>query len=347
MKKIRVGIVGGTGYTGVELIRLLSQHPAVDLKCVTSRSERGQRIDQWFPNLHGTCDLSFTDVDLGELSRCDMVFFATPHAVAMHAIPALLDQGVRVIDLSADFRLRDPVQWQQWYGEAHACPEILSEAVYGLPEINRAAIKQAQLVANPGCYPTAIQLGFLPILQQPWADLNYLIADAKSGVSGAGRVAKMPYAFCEATENFQAYAVSGHRHWPEISQGLNTAAGKKVQLTFVPHLVPMVRGILATLYVPLLEDIAPAALQKLYEEYYAEENFTQVLPWGSHPQTRTVRGGNVCQIALHRPAQSNQLIIVSVIDNLVKGASGQAVQNMNIMLGLSETMGLDTLSCFP
>ncbi len=347
MSKIRVGIVGGTGYTGVELIRLLLQHPKVDLKYVTSRSEKGQRIDQWFPNLRGFCDLSFTDIDVAELACCDMVFFATPHGVAMHTIPALLDKGVRVIDLSADFRLRDAQQWQHWYGEPHACPELLTEAVYGLPEVNRKAVEFAQLVANPGCYPTAIQLGFLPILQQSWANLQHLIADAKSGVSGAGRVAKMPYTLCEAAENFQAYAVSGHRHWPEISQGLHQAANRDLNITFVPHLVPMVRGILATLYVPLLENVAADAIQDLYEQRYAQHPFVDVLPWGSHPQTRSVRGSNICQLALHRPAHSNQLVIISVIDNLVKGAAGQAVQNMNIMLGFAEKMGLDVLSCFP
>lgn len=342
----KVGIVGGTGYTGVELLRLLAAHPEVELSVITSRSEAGTRVDEMFPSLRGHVDLSFCEPDQSALADCDLVFFATPNGVAMQSVPALLEAGVKVIDLAADFRLQDVEEWAQWYGQPHACPEILAEAVYGLPEINREAIKSARLVANPGCYPTAVQLGLLPLISQGLVDTSRLIADCKSGVSGAGRQAKVDYLLCETSESFKAYGVSGHRHWPEIRQGLTLAAGKEVGLTFVPHLTPMLRGIHATLYGSLTVETA-VDLQALYEQHYADEPFVDVLPPGSHPETRSVKGANTCRLAVHRPQDGDTVVVLSVIDNLVKGAAGQAVQNMNILFGVPETTGLDAIALVP
>ena len=342
---IKVGVVGGTGYTGVELLRLLAAHPESELTVITSRSEAGRPVADLFPNLRGSLELAFSVPDIGQLSACDLVFFATPNGTAMTMVPQLLEAGVRVIDLAADFRLREADAWQQWYGMAHACPEYLQQAVYGLPEVNRAAVAQARLVANPGCYPTAVQLGFLPLLEEGLVESGQLIADAKSGVSGAGRKATTGAMLCEASENFKAYAVPGHRHLPEIRQGLELATGKPVGLTFVPHLTPMIRGIHATLYAQLLD--ADRDLQALFEARYSDEPFVDVLPAGSHPETRTVRGANLCRIAIHRPQQGNTVVVLAVIDNLVNGAAGQALQNMNIMFGLKEETGLSIISLLP
>jgi N-acetyl-gamma-glutamyl-phosphate reductase len=342
---IKVGIVGGTGYTGVELLRLLAQHPMVELKAVTSRTEAGMLVSQMYPNLRGRVDLPFSEPTLESLGACDVVFFATPNGVAMKQVPELLAQGVKVIDLAADFRLKDPAEWQQWYGMPHTSPDLLAEAVYGLPEVNREAIKTARLVANPGCYPTAVQLGFLPLLKAGLIDSQSLIADAKSGVSGAGRKAEVATLLCEAGDSFKAYGVAGHRHLPEIKQGLATMSGASVGLTFVPHLLPMIRGIHATLYARLSADVSD--IQALYEQTYQNEAFVDVLPAGSHPETRSVRGANMCRMAVHRPQGGNTVVILSVIDNLVKGAAGQAVQNMNIMCGLPETTGLNHIALLP
>ena len=342
---IKVGVVGGTGYTGVELLRLLVTHPESELAVITSRSEAGKPVADLFPNLRGSLDLAFSAPDIGQLSACDLVFFATPNGTAMGMVPQLLEAGVRVIDLAADFRLRQADQWEHWYGMPHACPQLLEQAVYGLPEINRAAIAQAQLVANPGCYPTAVQLGFLPLIEAGLIKADHLIADAKSGVSGAGRKAATGALLCEASENFKAYGVSGHRHLPEILQGLEFAAGQPVGLTFVPHLTPMIRGIHATLYAQL-RDI-DHDLQALFEARYHDEPFVDVLPAGAHPETRSVRGANHCRIAVHRPQQGNTVVVLAVIDNLVKGAAGQAVQNMNVMFGYHEGAGLTGIALLP
>ena len=342
---IKVGIIGGTGYTGVELLRLLSQHPHVQLRTITSRAEAGKPVAALFPSLRGYLDLAFSDADTNELARCDVVFAATPNGVAMQQAPALLQAGVRLIDLAADFRLKDPALWNKWYGMPHACPELLAQAVYGLPEIHRERIRGARLVANPGCYPTAVQLGFLPLLEQGVVDLDHLIADAKSGVSGAGRKAEVHTLLAEAADSFKAYAVGGHRHWPEIRQGLEAVARQSIGLTFVPHLTPMIRGIHATLYAKLTD--ASVDLQRLYEQRYADEPFVDVLPAGSHPETRSVRGANTCRLAVHRPGNGDTVVVLSVIDNLVKGAAGQAVQNMNLMFGLDETAGLGQAPLLP
>jgi N-acetyl-gamma-glutamyl-phosphate reductase len=344
MDKIKVGIVGGTGYTGVELLRLLAIHPNVELSVITSRGEAGMPVADMFPSLRGYVNLQFSDPAQVDLSCCDLVFFATPNGIAMQQARALIAQGVRVIDLAADFRIKDIPTWEKWYGMTHACPELVSEAVYGLPEINRAAITQAKLVANPGCYPTAVQLGFMPLLESSVIDPTYLIADAKSGVSGAGRKAEVHALLAEAGDNFKAYGVGGHRHLPEISQGLTAMAHSQVGLTFTPHLLPMIRGIHATLYAKLTKLVD---LQQLFEDRYANEHFVDVLPKGSHPETRSVRGSNQCRIAVHQPQGGDTVVILSVIDNLVKGAAGQAVQNMNIMFGLPETTGLNVVPLMP
>ncbi len=343
---IKVGIVGGTGYTGVELLRLLARHPECEVAAITSRAEAGKSVAELFPNLRGHFDLIFQVPDEAGLGRCDLVFFATPNGVAMGQASALLAAGVRVIDLAADFRLRDQAVWEHWYGMEHASPQLLGEAVYGLPEIHRQAVKQARLVANPGCYPTAVALGFLPLVEQGLVELDYLIADTKSGVSGAGRKASVAQLMGETGESFKAYAIPGHRHQPEIRQTLRSAAGQDVALTFVPHLVPMIRGIEATLYARLKPGVS-ADLQALYEARYRAEPFVDVMPVGSHPETRSVRGANHCRIAVHRPLDGEVVVVSSVIDNLVKGAAGQAIQNMNLMFDLPETCGLEQVALLP
>ncbi len=344
-KRLRVGIVGATGYTGVELLRLLVQHGGVDIAVITSRSEEGMPVAEMFPSLRGLVDLAFTVPDEGVLGECDVVFFATPNGTAMNMARGLLERGARIIDLAADFRLKSAVLWEKWYGMPHACPELLEEAVYGLPEVNRERIRGAKLLANPGCYPTSVQLGLLPLIESGLADRGSLVADCKSGVSGAGRKAAVGFLYSEATDSFKAYGVGGHRHLPEIKQGLTAVCGETVDLTFVPHLTPMIRGIHATLYARV--SALDVDLQALYEKRYANEPFVDVLPVGNHPETRTVRGSNMCRIAVHRPQGGATVVVLSVIDNLVKGAAGQAVQNMNIMFGFDENRGLAQPALFP
>ncbi len=343
---ISVGLVGGTGYTGVELLRLLARHPQVKLRVVTSRGQEGTAVAAMFPSLRGVVEMSFTAPDPTALAECDVVFFATPNGTAMQQVPELLAAGVKVIDLAADFRLRDVLQWEQWYAQPHACPDMLNEAVYGLPELNRESIANARLVANPGCYPTAVILGLLPLLETGCVDPRNLIADAKSGVSGAGRKASLAHAMGEIGESFKAYAMSGHRHWPEIRQTLTQVANTDVGLTFVPHLVPMIRGIEVTLYARWGSGPRPD-LNVLYTSRYAHEPFVDVLPDGVAAETRFVRGSNRMQIALATPPETETVVISGVIDNLVKGAAGQAVQNLNLMFGLAETMGLTDIALSP
>jgi len=343
---IKVGIVGGTGYTGVELLRILANHPQVRVEVITSRSEDGMQVSEMFPNLRGHYDLAFSVPDVECLSQCDVVFFATPHGVAMGMAPELIERGVRVIDLGADFRIRDVALWEQWYKLKHTCPDLVAEAVYGLPEINREQIRDARLIACAGCYPTAVQLGYLPLLEKGLVDQRRLVADCKSGASGAGRGASVGTLLCEASESVKAYGVAGHRHLPEIRQGLALAAGRPVGLTFVPHLMPMIRGIHATLY-SVLKDPAGHDLQALYEERFANEPFVDVMPAGSHPETRSVKGSNMCRISIHRPQDDDIVVVLSVIDNLVKGASGQAVQVMNIMFDRPENEGLQQVAMLP
>ncbi|RZA00809.1 MAG: N-acetyl-gamma-glutamyl-phosphate reductase [Moraxellaceae bacterium] len=349
---ISVGIVGGTGYTGVELVRILLRHPHVQIKALTSRTEAGARVDAMFPSLRGLTDLEFTNVDQETLHGCDVVFFATPHGVAMKQARELVDAGVKIIDLAADFRLKNTQEFEKWYSMPHTCPDLLEESVYGLPEINRELIKGARIVGNPGCYPTTVQLGLLPLLKSDTALVNFdtLIIDAKSGVSGAGRKAETSLLFSESSDNFKAYAVKGHRHHPEIVQGLSAINGQHNwfdQMIFVPHLVPMIRGMFSTMYLKLTEQGKQTDLQALFEQTFANEPFVDVMPTDSLPETRSVRGSNQLRIALYRPNDGDTLVILVTQDNLVKGASGQAVQNMNLMFGLPETTGLEMVPLLP
>jgi len=343
---IKVGIVGGTGYTGVELLRLLATHPDVEVAAITSRGEKGRPVADLYPNLRGHIDLCFTDPNPEDLIHCDAVFFATPHGVAHAMAPAFIDKGIKVIDLSADFRIKDIPLWEKWYKQPHGCPELVAEAVYGLPEVNRELIKDARLIACAGCYPTSVQLGFMPLLENGLVNAGDLIANSASGSSGAGRQANVDNLLSEVSDSFKAYGVAGHRHLPEIVQGLNEMSDDEVGLTFVPHLLPIVRGIHSTLYATLIDDTG-VDLQALYELRYKDEPFVDVLPAGMLPQTRSVRGSNTCRIAVVRPVDSNKVVVLSVIDNLTKGASGQAIQCMNIMFGLQEVAGLSAPALLP
>ncbi|GAB0154003.1 MULTISPECIES: N-acetyl-gamma-glutamyl-phosphate reductase [Marinobacterium] len=343
---VKVGIVGGTGYTGVELLRLLANHPQARVEVITSRSEEGIPVADMYPNLRGHHDITFTVPDVDRLAACDVVFFATPHGVAMSMAPELVERGVRVIDLGADFRIKDIELWEKWYNLKHTCPDLVAKAVYGLPELNRDQIKGAELIGCAGCYPTAVQLGYLPLLESKLVDHRRLIADCKSGASGAGRGASVGTLLCEASESVKAYGVPGHRHLPEIRQGLSGIAERPVGLTFSPHLMPMIRGIHATLYSVLKDPVGPD-LQALFEERYRNEPFVDVMPAGSHPETRSVKGSNMCRISVHQPQGEDVVVVLSVIDNLVKGASGQAVQIMNLMFDLPERSGLEQVALMP
>lgn len=348
---VSVGIVGGTGYTGVELLRLLLRHPQVTVRVLTSRTEAGKRVADMFPSLRGHTDLEFSDLNLDLLKQCDVVFFATPHGVAMQHAKELVAAQTKVIDLAADFRLQNLEQFEKWYGLQHSCPDILQNSAYGLTELNREKIKKASVIGNPGCYPTTVQLGLAPLLksEQNLVNPSSIIIDAKSGVSGAGRKASMGMIYSENADNFKAYGVSGHRHHPEIVEALENISGQKGvfdHIVFVPHLVPMIRGMLSTIYLDLTEEGANTDIQALYEQFYADEKFVDVMPPNSSPETRSVRGANELRIALYKP-QPNKLIVLSVQDNLVKGAAGQAVQNMNLMFDFAEDAGLTGIGLLP
>jgi N-acetyl-gamma-glutamyl-phosphate reductase len=328
------------------LLRLLANHPQARVEVITSRSEEGIPVADMYPNLRGHHDITFTVPDVDRLAACDVVFFATPHGVAMSMAPELVERGVRVIDLGADFRIKDIELWEKWYNLKHTCPDLVAKAVYGLPELNRDQIKGAELIGCAGCYPTAVQLGYLPLLESKLVDHRRLIADCKSGASGAGRGASVGTLLCEASESVKAYGVPGHRHLPEIRQGLSGIAERPVGLTFSPHLMPMIRGIHATLYSVLKDPVGPD-LQALFEERYRNEPFVDVMPAGSHPETRSVKGSNMCRISVHQPQGEDVVVVLSVIDNLVKGASGQAVQIMNLMFDLPERSGLEQVALMP
>ena len=347
-KQIKVGIVGGTGYTGVELLRMLSQHPNVALTAITSRKEDGMPVAEMFPNLRGHVSLAFSTPEKAPLTGCDVVFFATPHGVAMAQANELLAAGVKIIDLAADFRLQDTKVFEQWYKMPHACPEVLAQSVYGLVEVNRSRIAAAKVIGNPGCYPTTVLLGLAPLLGgAPLIDLNDIVVDAKSGVSGAGRKAEVGTLLSEASDNFKAYGVAGHRHHPEIKEQLDRLAGAPVGLTFVPHLVPMIRGMFSTIYANILPQAHGVDFQALFEARYRDEAFVDVMPAASLPETRSVKASNTLRIALHRPGNGNKLIILVIQDNLVKGAAGQAIQNMNLMFDLPESTGLNHVAILP
>lgn len=341
---VNVGIVGGTGYAGIELLRLLSSHPQVNIEVITSRSNAGKPVSEEFQNLRDMAELRFSEPEIDSYQNCDLVFFATPNTVAMEQAEALLSAGIKIIDLAADFRIKDIGLWEKWYGVTHTCPALVAQAVYGLPELNRDAIRNAVLVANPGCYPVSVILALLPLLDQNSIDAASIIADCKSGTSGAGRSGSVATAFCEVTESVKAYAVGGHRHLPEIRQVLQ-AVNEQAELVFTPHLMPMVRGIHATVYVDARG--SGDKVQQVFEDYYSDEPFVDVMPAGSHPETRSVRGANQCRIAVHYLPDRNKYVVLSVIDNLVKGAAGQAIQNMNLMCGLNESMGLNSLGVMP
>ncbi len=348
IKKVKIGIVGGTGYTGVELLRLLALHPHAELAVITSRGDAGLPVADMFPSLRGYVDLKFSDPATANLAACDVVFFATPHGVAMSQVQALLKAGVKVIDLAADFRLQDTAVFEKWYKMPHTCADILKDAVYGIPELYREQIKSANVIGNPGCYPTTVILGLAPLLKLGLIDFSApIVADCKSGVSGAGRKAEVATLFAESSDNMKAYGVAGHRHHPEIHAQLTKLADSKIDFIFVPHLIPMIRGMLSTIYVKLSAKGLQADTQALYEKCYANEQFVDVLPAGKQPETRSVRGSNQLRIALHKQADTGYLTIIAVQDNLVKGAAGQAVQNMNIMFGLEENSGLQVVPLLP
>ena len=336
---LKIGIIGASGYTASGLLTILRNHPGVQLRCLASRQLAGKQLAVIDPTLAQLSDLQFCSPDSSELYQCDLVFCATPHAVAMHHAETLLSHGVKVIDLSPDFRLQDVQLWQQWYGCEHACPQLLPQAVYGLSEFYREQIKAAQLIANPGCYATLTQLLLRPLLATEAAatalDLSAIVVDAKSGASGAGKKLAEHLLFCEVSENIAAYASAGHRHIPEIKASLQALGSNAWDLVFVPHLLPMLQGMQATVYIPLR---AQLDFQQLYSDFYQGEPFVHVLPSGSHPASHSVRGGNHCLLAISQ--QAKHLVLMGVIDNLGKGACGQAVQNMNLCLGLSETAGL-------
>ena len=347
-KKVKIGIVGGTGYTGVELLRLLALHPQAELTVITSRGEAGLPVADMFPSLRAYVDLAFSDPATVDLTTCDVVFFATPHGVAMSQAKALLKAGVKIIDLAADFRLQDSAVFEQWYKMPHSCADILKDAVYGIPELHREQIKSAKVIGNPGCYPTTVILGLAPLLELGLIDFSApIVADCKSGVSGAGRKAEVATLFAESSDNMKAYGVAGHRHHPEIHAQLSKLADSKIDFIFVPHLIPMIRGMLSTIYVKLTNKGKATDLQALYEKRYANEQFVDVLPAGNLPETRSVRGSNQLRMALHKQAETGYLTIVAVQDNLVKGAAGQAVQNMNIMFDFKENAGLQVVPLLP
>ncbi|WP_314885034.1 N-acetyl-gamma-glutamyl-phosphate reductase [Psychrobacter immobilis] len=354
---ISAAIVGGTGYTGIELIRLLSAHPEVSIDLLTSRSEAGTRADEIFPSLRGISDIVFSDLGdetLATLQKCDVVFFATPHGVAMKQAEALTQAGVKVIDLAADFRLQSLSDFEHWYQQSHACPELLKTAVYGLPEVSRDKLATALVVGNPGCYPTTAILGLKPIIdmQNKQAERlveSRIVIDAKSGVSGAGRQASLALNYAETTDNFKAYSVEGHRHLPEIEQGVAQLLDSQFthRIRFLPHLVPMIRGMLSSIHLELTDAGAAIDWQQIFETCYESEAFIDVMPKGVYPDTRSVRASNRLRIAVHQNNERAELTVIVVQDNLVKGAAGQAVQNMNVMFGFDETMGLNFAPIVP
>jgi N-acetyl-gamma-glutamyl-phosphate reductase len=343
-KKTRVSVFGGTGYTGVELIRLLLNHPNVEIYQITSRNDKGKRVDEIYPSFRGVLNNILVSPEDADLKNVDIVFFATPNGIAMNYAEGLIEAGKLVIDLAADFRIKDQGIWEKWYGVEHKSPNLINKAVYGLPEINRDSIKKSKLVANPGCYPTAIQLALIPLLEKKLISSTNIIADAKSGISGAGRNPELKLLMSEADEDFKAYGIGGHRHLPEIEQNLTYVSGENVKLTFIPHLVPMVRGIFATIYVECIKNFKA---KDIFESYYKDEPFVDIMESNIYPNTKSVRASNFCRISFYKEQDTNRLIIFSVIDNLMKGAAGQAVQNMNIMMDWQETLGLNSVPITP
>lgn len=344
---VRIGVYGASGYTGQELLRILLRHPAVEVVAVTSRRYAGQSVADLYPAFTGLTDLKFMDASPEEVAaKCDHVFLALPHAVSMSVAPLFHQAGKKIVDLSADFRLRNTDTYATWYGP-HMAPELLGEAVYGIPELYREQIRAARIVANPGCYPTSIILGLAPLLKEGWIDPSSIIADSKSGVSGAGRDPQVTSLFCEVTEAFKAYKVAQHRHTPEIEQELGVLAGRDLRISFTPHLLPISRGILSTIYASLSDKAAFKEVHELYESFYKNESFVRIYKKGAYPNISSVRGANYCDIGIAVDERTGRVIVISAIDNLVKGAAGQAIQNMNLMWEMKENLGLEMISLYP
>jgi len=344
---VRVGVYGSSGYTGQELLRLLLRHPEVEVVAVTSRRYAGKSVADLYPSFTGLTDLMFMDASPAAVAAgCEHIFLALPHAVSMSVAPLFLRAGRKVVDLSADFRLRSADTYAAWYGP-HSAPDLLSEAVYGLPELYREAVRKARIIANPGCYPTSIILGLAPLLKEGWIDPSSIIADSKSGVSGAGREPQVTSLFCEVADAFKAYKVAQHRHTPEIEQELSVLAGRELRISFTPHLLPISRGILSTIYAACSAKAAPEDIQELYHDFYRNEPFVRVYKKGAFPNISSVRGANYCDLGVAFDDRTGRIIVISAIDNLVKGAAGQAIQNMNLLWGMKETLGLEMISLYP
>ena len=343
----QVSIAGATGYTGIELLRLLVTHPDVEIGTLTAESQAGKNITEVAPSLTGWIDRTLVKLTPDVAKECDILFLALPHTTSMKHVPALLQGGCRIIDLSADYRLRDAAVYGEWYQTPHLNPEVIKEAVYGLPELHREQIKGAQLVANPGCYPTGAILALAPFMTVDWVNVKSIIVDSKSGVSGAGRTLSQTTQFCEADEAVSAYGLGEHRHTPEIEQELSGLAGKSLTVTFSPHLMPMKRGLLTTAYIDLKKEMDRDGLHAHVAQFYDSEPFVRVLAPGRYANTSHVAGSNTCDIGVQVDARNGRAVITSAIDNLMKGASSQAIQNMNLMLGIGETTGLDHPPLFP
>jgi N-acetyl-gamma-glutamyl-phosphate reductase len=345
---VKVGIIGATGYTGGELVRILAQHPEAEITAITSRSHEGKKLEEVFYSLMGWNGPVFSGSDAPEaVVGCDVVFLAVPHGVAMKIAPVLLENKQKVIDFGADFRFRDHQVYESWYKQPHSQPELTKTAVYGLPELYRKEIRKAEIVGNPGCYPTSVILGLCPLIKKDLIDISRVIVDSKSGVSGAGRKADLGYHYPELFGNFKAYGVAGHRHTPEIEQELSKIAGSEIRISFTPHLLPVSRGILSTLHLSLKQSVTTAEVEEIFMEAYQGEPFIKVLREPVLPELKGVVGTNCCHIGVRVDKRTDQLIVVTVIDNMVKGASGQAVQNMNLMCNLPETMGLVQWPIYP
>ncbi len=345
---IKVGIIGASGYTGNELVRILAQHPEAEITAITSRTNEGRKLEEVYGGFTGWDGPAFSGSDSPDaVDGCDVVFLAMPHGVALELVPSLLEKGQKVIDLGADFRFRDGETYQSWYKLPHTQAELTKSAVYGLPEIYRKEIRQAMLVGNPGCYPTSIILAVYPLLKEGLVDPDRIIIDSKSGVSGAGRKGEVAYNYPELFGNFKAYGLPGHRHTPEIEQELSRAAGKEIRVSFSPHLLPVARGILSTIHLSLIKNVSTKEVEEVLARSYQGEPFVKIVKEPRLPELKWVVGTNCCQIGVRVDQRTNQLVVVSVIDNMVKGASGQAVQNMNLACDLPETMGLQQWPVFP
>jgi N-acetyl-gamma-glutamyl-phosphate reductase len=342
---IKVGILGASGYTGLELIRILLKHPKIKISAITSEKYSGINAGDAFPFIKGYLDLKYEALSQESSGKCDFIFSALPHKASMTVIPHLLKSGKKVVDLSADYRLKSPAVYKEWYKEDHTSPELLSSAVYGLPEIKRERIKNASLTANPGCYPTSVILALAPLIKNNLIDRDSIIVDSKSGVTGAGRKVEEGLLFAERNENFKAYSLASHRHTPEMEQELSEIAQRDIKITFTPHLLPVNRGILSTIYSN--SSLTSDDILNIYESFYKGERFIRILGAGESPQIHHVLGSNHCDIGFQIDKRNRRIIVVSAIDNLVKGASGQAVQNMNIMLGFEESTGLEGAGIFP